>query len=257
MLSLFLRGTFWALVLGLLLVSFSPYRAAQWRWRWPWEGGEGRAQGPLFALATPTLPGGARIGIVAGHWGSDSGAVCPNGLTEQKVNYEIARRVRQRLQQQGYAVDLLEEKDPRLEGYRADVLLSIHADVCVWPAGAGAVPSGFKLAFAAAVRSDVAVRAAQLKRCLEHRYRALTGLPFHPSTITRDMTEYHAFNEIDPTTPAVIIETGFLANGKDYDLLVNHPDRVAEAIAAGLLCYLRNEPLDLPAVSPTPSEEKP
>ena len=255
-LSLFLRGVFWSVLAGLLLVFFSPYQAAQLRLRWPWEGQDQGGPHSLVYLPTPTVAGMAHIGIVSGHWGSDSGAVCANGLTEQQVNYAIATRVQQRLQQQGYTVDLLQEKDPRLEGYRADVLLSIHADVCVWPAGAGPVPSGFKLSFAAAVPESVAVRAAQLKRCIAERYRVYTGLPFHPSSITRDMTEYHAFNEIDPTTPAVIIETGFLANGKDYDLLVNHPDKVAQAIAAGLLCYLRNEPLVLPTATPaaTPTE---
>ncbi len=256
-LSLFLRGVFWALMAGLLLVSFSPYQAAQWRWRWPWEAAAGPSGAALLAIPTPTLPGTAHVGIVAGHWGYDSGATCPNGLTEQQVNYEIARRVQQQLQQLGYTADLLQEKDARLEGYRADVLLSIHADVCVWPSGAGPVPSGFKLAFAAAVPNNVVIRAAQLKRCLAQRYHDLTGLPFHPTTITRDMTEYHAFDEIDPTTPAVIIETGFLANGKDYDLLVNHPDQVAQAITAGLLCYLRNEPLILPTATASPTSPSP
>ncbi|HEY56963.1 MAG TPA: N-acetylmuramoyl-L-alanine amidase [Anaerolineae bacterium] len=245
-LSLFLRGVFWSLLAGLLLITFSPYQAAQLRVRLPWEASPYGTSGGLVYLPTPTGTNAAHVGIVAGHWGLDSGATCPNGVTEQQVNYEIARRVQQKLEKAGVKVDLLQEKDPRLQNYRADVLLSIHADVCVWPPEYGEKVSGFKLAFASAVPQKVAIQAAQFKRCLEYRYSAITGLTFHPSTITRDMTEYHAFDEIDPNTPAVIIETGFLAHEKDYNLLVNHPDQVAQGIAASILCYLRNEPLVLP-----------
>ena len=38
-----------------------------------------------------------RIGIVSGHWGHDSGAVCDNGTTEQQVNLAIATLVEQKL----------------------------------------------------------------------------------------------------------------------------------------------------------------
>ncbi len=42
-------------------------------------------------------PTGPYVGIVAGHWGNDSGAVCPDGVTEQQTNLEIAKRVAERL----------------------------------------------------------------------------------------------------------------------------------------------------------------
>lgn len=244
-LSLVLRALFWGAVAATVLVTLSPYRP--WRWRLPRWPGVGQTQGAVLQgvlLPTPTPLPAARVGIVSGHRGYDAGAVCPNGLTEAEVNYQIARRVQARLTAAGYTVDLLEEKDPRLTGYQAALLLSIHADVCVWPSQQGPPPSGFKLAFAAAVPESTLFRAARLKNCLVERYAALTGLTYHAGSVTPDMTYYHAFDEIDPLTPAVILETGFLANGQDYDLLVNQPDRVAEAIVSGLLCYLRNEPLD-------------
>lgn len=241
-LSLFLRGVFWAALLATLLVTISPYQ--EWRLTWPWEG-SGNASGAqaLLLLPTPTPLPERRIGVVSGHWQYDAGATCPNGLTEAQVNYEIARRVQAQLQAAGYQVDLLGEKDPRLEGYQAALLISIHADVCVWNAQGGPPPSGFKLAFATGVSESTLRRAARLKNCLAARYAAHTGLTFHAGSITRDMTEYHAFDEINPLTPAIILETGFLANAQDYNLLVQHPDTVAQAIVSGLLCYLRNEPL--------------
>ncbi|HQV64291.1 MAG TPA: N-acetylmuramoyl-L-alanine amidase, partial [Anaerolineales bacterium] len=85
------------------------------------------------AIVTP-LPQ-LRIGIVAGHNGNDSGAVCTdeNGqvdLTEAAVNLEIANLVKESLVAQGFQVDLLNEFDTRLNGYRAVALVSIHNDSC-------------------------------------------------------------------------------------------------------------------------------
>jgi hypothetical protein len=53
------------------------------------------------------------------------------------------------------------------------------------------------------------------------------------------MTQYHAFQEIDPATTAAIIETGFLY--KDYDILTKHPELIADGIVAGLVCFVNNE----------------
>ena len=88
-----------------------------------------------------------RIGIVAGHSGKpqdetfdeDPGAVCPDGLTELSINTGVARAVVAALQRDNYEVDLLEEFDPRLRNYRADVLVSIHTNDCsnYGPAGTG------------------------------------------------------------------------------------------------------------------------
>jgi N-acetylmuramoyl-L-alanine amidase len=55
-----------------------------------------------------------RIGIVAGHWKNDSGSVCADGLTEQEVNLKIATLVQQKLEAEGYTVDLLSEFDELL-----------------------------------------------------------------------------------------------------------------------------------------------
>jgi N-acetylmuramoyl-L-alanine amidase len=56
------------------------------------------------------------------------------------------------------------------------------------------------------------------------------------------MTDYHAFRAIAPSTPAAIIETGFL--NLDRSLLVDHPDVVAEGVVAGVLCFVRSESVE-------------
>jgi N-acetylmuramoyl-L-alanine amidase len=185
-----------------------------------------------FPTATPPLK--PRIGIVAGHWGNDSGAVCDDGLTEEKVNLQIATLTMQNLVKQNYEVDLLKEKDPRLFQYEARVLVSIHNDSCQY---INDEATGFKVA--AAQSTTYPEKAARLTACMVDRYARVTGLRFHYNSITRDMTEYHAFNEINSNTTAAIIETGFL--NLDRQILTEKPDLVAQGVTEGILCYLRNE----------------
>jgi N-acetylmuramoyl-L-alanine amidase len=187
-----------------------------------------------------------RIGIVSGHMGNDSGAVCTdeNGavdLTEAEVNFEIASRVRDSLVAKGYQVDLLNEFDTRLNGYRAVALVSIHNDSCEYINEAA---TGFKVA--ASLETRDINRAQRLTACLTNRYQSLTGLFFHANSITPDMTEYHAFSEIDPNTITAIIETGFL--NLDREILTEQTDLVAEGVTQGILCFINNESVLPPAV---------
>jgi N-acetylmuramoyl-L-alanine amidase len=62
---------------------------------------------------------------------------------------------------------------------------------------------------------------------------------FHGNSVTADMSSYHAFDEIDSETIAVIIETGFL--NLDRQMLTQHQDMIAKGISDGILCYVRNE----------------
>jgi N-acetylmuramoyl-L-alanine amidase len=180
---------------------------------------------------TPTKPP-KKIGIVAGHWGYDSGAVCPDGLTEVEINLAVAQLVKALLESQGCAVDLLEEFDAALDGYLADALVSIHADSCDIPRA-----SGFKVA--SVLHSAVPEEEDRLVKCLREEYQKATGLSFHEHSITYDMREYHAFYEIDSQTPGAIIETGFMA--ADRHILLDQQDKVAQGIANGIICFLETD----------------
>ena len=192
---------------------------------------------PISSVPTITPSSRPRIGIVAGHWGNDSGAVCENGTTEVDVNLRIATLVRQYLIDEGYEVDLLKEYDERLNLYSAVALVSIHNDTCQF---VDENATGFKVA--AAVSNAYPEKANKLTECLIERYAAVTNLSFHYNTITDDMTYYHAFSEINSNTIAAIIETGFL--NLDYKLLTENPELVARGVADGILCYVRNEPTE-------------
>lgn len=184
---------------------------------------------PVLATPTPSVP---HVGVIAGHAGNDSGALCPDGLQEVEINAEIARRTVEILQLRGWRVDLLEEFDDRLEGYDADALISIHADSCAYPG-----KSGFKVA--SAESSYVPEAEHELVRCVSQFYHEETGLPFDSNTITYDMTRYHAYYEIHEDTPAAIIEVGFMLD--DRELLTERPDVVAQGIADGMICFVEGE----------------
>ncbi|MBN1886549.1 MAG: N-acetylmuramoyl-L-alanine amidase [Thermoflexales bacterium] len=186
------------------------------------------------AVPTPT-PTPLRIGIVSGHRGYDSGAICADGLTEAEVNFDIAQRVAAALRMRGYIVDILEEYDSRLTDYRALLLLSIHADSCEF---INEEATGFKVA--RVLNSHVPEAEDRLVKCLSAHYAARTGLPFHANSITPDMTSYHGFYEIAPETPAAIIETGFLY--LDRPLLTQHPELVSGGIVDGIVCFLTGGP---------------
>ncbi len=202
--------------------------------------------GSVAALTTPVISNAPanRIGIVAGHWQNDSGSVCTDGLTEQTVNLDIATRVQEKLTAQGYTVDLLAEFDDRLMQYEGIVLISIHNDSCSFVNNEA---TGFKVA--AAMHSAYPEKANRLTACMIDRYATRTGLTYHPSTITIDMTDYHAFDEINTNTTAAIIETGFLY--LDRKILTENPDVIAQGIVDGINCYIRNESIS-PTTTPVP-----
>ncbi len=198
----------------------------------------------LEASSSPTPQGLPVIGIVAGHWKNDTGAVCPDGLTEVDVNLNIASIVQKKLVDKGYKVDLLSEFDERLDGYQAIALVSIHADSCNFINNQA---TGYKVAAAMATHSQLE-QAARLTSCLRQRYGQATNLPVHSTSVTPDMTRYHAFGEISDLTPAAIIETGFL--NLDRELLTQQPDIVAQGIINGIMCYILDESI-IPPTSTT------
>jgi hypothetical protein len=184
-----------------------------------------------------------RVGIQAGHWRSQelpdeqaplrgSSGAFASGYAEVTVNLDIARRVAALLASDGIVVDVLPATVP--PGYAADAFVALHAD--------GAEQTdicGFKLATPWWTSSA----SQHLLDTLTAEYGKATGQPLD-GAITANMRGYYAFNyrrythAISKTTPAVIIEMGFLTCANDRALLVNQPDAVAVGIANGIVRYL-------------------
>jgi N-acetylmuramoyl-L-alanine amidase len=223
------------------------------------------------ATTTPTPSPPPDIAILAGHWSQDdplgvttihdTGALCPDGLREVTINKAVADKVITMLRSRGYHADLLQEFDPRLKSVSPDyapaVFLSIHSDSCVsgpdYP-----FATGYKIAHAEP--SENPAQDDRLVACLRRDYQKAVDpfqLAFNANTITADMTAYHAFHEIVTTTPAAIIELGFMAN--DRLILTGHQDELARGLAVGLTAFLKGDQCgELPTGAPlTPTPPSP
>jgi N-acetylmuramoyl-L-alanine amidase len=191
---------------------------------------------PTFTpLPTPTATPQRLIGILAGHWQYDSGAVCPDGLREVDITLAVAQRVEALLEARGYEVDILPEADENAvpwKGYRALAFVSLHADSCDIPGA-----SGFKIT--RCVSSAIPEVEDRLVACLYAEYEKTTGLPRHDESITWDMLNYYALRQIDLSTPGAIIEMGFMLD--DRDVLLDKQYEVALGIANGILCFIEGE----------------
>jgi N-acetylmuramoyl-L-alanine amidase-like protein len=208
---------------------------------------------------TPTpRPAGTppRVGIQVGHWLSSelpdelarlrgSTGAFAAGYAEVDVNLNVARRVVRLLESDGIVVDLLPATIPA--GYDADAFVALHAD-----GSPSSAARGFKLA--TPWRTSRASQ--QLLDTLTAEYAAVTGMP-QDGAITFNMRGYYAFSyqrhrhAIAKTTPAVIVEMGFLTNSTDRALLIDQPDNLAVGIANGIVRYLNErDPRDGAALIP-------
>ena len=222
---------------------------------------------PLLLTATPTTaptttpnntptPAPLRVGIQVGHWRTEelpdelarfrtSTGAFAAGTSELEVNLLVAERLAILLRDQGIVVDLLPATVPI--SYQADAFLTIHAD-----GSTSANARGFKMA--TPWRTSKASGA--LMDALMSEYAAGTEFP-QDSAITVNMRGYYAFNwrrhqhAIAKTTPAVIVEMGYLTNPTDRAWMQEQPDRIAQSIAAGVLRYLNErDPNDQAALVP-------
>jgi hypothetical protein len=204
------------------------------------------ASGPTTVPTPSPRPAGTppRVGLQVGHLRSNelpeelarlrtsTGARWGN-VTEAELNEQIALLVKPLLEAQGVVVDVLPATVP--PSYDADAFVAIHADGST---GSGA--RGWKLANP--WRASKASR--QLLAAIAGTYGQATGLPEDVGGVTVNMRGYYAFNyrrhehAIARTTPAIIVEMGFMTNAADRNVLFNQQGRVAQGIADGILAYL-------------------
>ena len=195
---------------------------------------------PNRNLPTQTTAPTPHIGLVAGHWGDDTpGYVCPDGTKEADINLAIATLVRQKLLEQGYTVDLLKEHDDKLRQFSGLLVVSIHADTCDY---IDDTATGYKVAPSYA-SSAYPEKVTRLTACMLNRYEASTGM-IYQNLVTDDMTKFHTFDEVNTNTPVIVMETGYLNLDKEF--LTKQQDKAATGISDGILCYLRNQPLNTP-----------
>ncbi|MCC6177214.1 MAG: N-acetylmuramoyl-L-alanine amidase [Chloroflexi bacterium] len=203
---------------------------------------------PLPPTPRHNPDGPKRVGLQAGHWlteqvpaelrGLQHGAI-GGGKMEWEVNLDIGHRTKALLEAQGVVVDILPTTVPIR--YRAHLFVSIHAD-----GDTTCRTSGFKIAHPAF--SSLPSVDDRLVESLYAAYGAATGLRRDDEHITSRMRYYYAFNSrrfchaVAPGVPQAIVETGFLTNAADRQLLIARPDVIANGIADGILRFLRENP---------------
>ncbi|HEY4509803.1 MAG TPA: N-acetylmuramoyl-L-alanine amidase [Candidatus Paceibacterota bacterium] len=210
-----------------------------------------REQVRKLAFENPTRSpsivfGQPQVALQVGHWKIEEApwelrALDParqaqgGGKMEWEIGLAIAQETAKLLEAQGIGVVVLPATLPSI--YEADVFVSIHADQNPNLPYA----SGFKVAASVFDQSGKARRLAQL---LKEEYRNATWLD-EESYIPKSMPYYYAFNSgkflyaVHPTTPAVIIETGYLPNPRDRAIILSNPHMAAKGIAQGIVRFLQ------------------
>lgn len=175
-----------------------------------------------------------RIIIDAGHGGEEPGAVF-EGRQEKDDNLRLALAVGRILSQNGVDVmytrvtDIYQspmEKAQIANRSGADYFLSIHRNAMPQPGTASGIES---LVYS---RSGTAAMLAENinQKLAQAGFKDL-GISERPGLIVLRYTKM----------PAVLIEAGFLDNAQDNQFFDNNFDKIADAIAQGVLATIREE----------------
>jgi N-acetylmuramoyl-L-alanine amidase len=155
------------------------------------------------------------------------------GISESTLNGDIAVRVKALLEARGVEVELIPATVP--PSYDVDAFVAIHAD---------GIANGVKRGWKLATPWRTSPASQQLLRSVAESYPNATGMPEDVGGVTVNMRGYYAFawrrhqHAVARTTPALIVEMGFLTSAADREIMIGQPDRVARGIADGILNYL-------------------
>ncbi len=204
----------------------------------------------LDASATPTVvPTPApvtpkRVVIQAGHWKrselpyqlyqfSSNGAYV-GGVAEWKLNLHVATLAADMLRARGYDVRIVPATIPI--GCQADAFVALHAD-----ADSDPYTQGYKAAYPRDINNPVN---RHLLADMYIEYGAATGLDRNYN-ITLNMSGYYAFYNnhqpyaVDPSTPMLILEMGYISNYSEREFLSTYQSVAALGVANGVDRFLQ------------------
>ncbi|MCA9838942.1 MAG: N-acetylmuramoyl-L-alanine amidase [Trueperaceae bacterium] len=155
------------------------------------------------------------------------------GVNEVDINRSTAYMLKDMLEFEGIEVDLLPATMPA--NYHADLVIALHSD-----ASPDVNRRGYKSAYFRYPRNKWE---PELKKAIDQAYFFFSGLPDDDENVSGSMLEYYAFNRarykhaVSRSTPAVIVEMGYISNEQDRDFLLD-PVNPAYALKRGILTYL-------------------
>jgi N-acetylmuramoyl-L-alanine amidase len=207
------------------------------------------------AAQPPAAPGPFAVAILdPGHGGQDSGAMC-GGLLEKDLTLDVARRIDRLLDSEGVATLMtrlgdsyvsLADRAAFANRVRNCIFVSIHFNEDNKP-----VTTGVETYYA----SHQIITGSSLASWLPFLWRPLSEYPNPESqklagfiqealvartrAIDRGTQPGQFFVIANVTSPAVLIEGGFLTNKEDISKLASedYRDQIAAAVADGILHY--------------------
>ncbi len=180
------------------------------------------------------LARGSAVIIDPGHGGADSGAIGPSGLHEADVTLGIGQMVKQALERQSVPAVLtrsddstvaLEDRPDLAQRNGGVVFVSIHANAGQDPAAAG-TETYYKTPESQAL---AAIVQAEVVQALGEPDRGIRTADFYVI--------------VNTPMPSVLVETAFITNAREEELLRDLVvrRRVAEAIARAIVKFLAAE----------------
>ena len=180
---------------------------------------------------TPNKTSVKKVVIDPGHGGVDAGAI-GGGINEKDITLDVAKRVEKLLKQKGYQVKMTRENDTYVslqdrveisEEYCPDIFVSIHVNSSVKPEITGIETHYYhqeSMALAQTVHSSFA-------SAIHSPNRGLFKSKFYVINHT--------------TSPAILIEIGFISNANERGQLVGEKRKqdTAKSIADGIQNYFK------------------
>ncbi|MBM4025198.1 MAG: N-acetylmuramoyl-L-alanine amidase [Planctomycetes bacterium] len=192
-----------------------------------------RSAAPPVVRRKPTKSK-ALVVLDAGHGGQDPGTSSATGTQEKHINLAVALKVADLLEQAGVAVIMTRQHDRFIDlearadlanRRKTDLFVSIHAD---WAPNRSV--QGFTIYVARAASADARRAAQAISQTM-----AATGCD------TRGIREADFKVLVLTNCPAVLVELGYLSHVQEAARLRDPAwqNRLAQAIAAGILAYVR------------------
>lgn len=191
------------------------------------------------------IAGPVRVGVQIGHLHADQQpdelaglrfnfGGHANSVNEVDINEAIGHAIAAELSARGIVVDILPATIPA--GYRADVVVAIHADSTNDP-----TRRGYKSAHFSPARNPYE---ALLKVEIDRQFLYTANRANDDHNVSGNMLYYYAFDHrrffhaVDPRTPALLIETGYISHPEELRFLQDE-HTVAVLVADGIMSYLR------------------
>lgn len=214
------------------------------------------AVGLAAALPGQAFAAAAKVVLDAGHGGSDPGAVGVNGLYEKDVNLDVVFRLRDELTGRGYEVLLTRERDTALtlaerveisNKSNPDLFVSVHANSYKDSRTRGSLVLYYDKDYP---QSDYPPSETMAKLTPESKRLARLiqdAMVRQAGTADKGLVPSAAYVTRMGSVPSVLVETAFLSNRQDAELLADggFRQRLAAGIADGISAYL-------PASKPDP-----